>query len=522
MDAIQPDTGPVLGVVALVGRPNVGKSTLFNALTASRLALVGEQPGVTRDRQQALVSCQYPLETSANYSHETDITSVLDHPPQASFILVDCGGVVDATLLATHAAQTHRPRHQSALSSTQTTDAAAAMQQAVERQSHQAIAEADLLLLVVDAQVGWQPLELTLARALRATRKPLLLVINKAEDGLIKNQSWRFAPLGIPDQLFISAAYRQGLTPLRAWILQHLPPKPSPSSLSSLSSPQSAPPLSPTSPVMQSTTATIPPIAPPTITLLGAPNVGKSTLINRMIGQSRLVTADLPGTTRDSIIISFTYRGVTYQLIDTAGMRRQARITDPLEQAAVSQSQQAIQKADLVLLLIDAVLGPTEQDLKLLATAFKLGRGVVIAVNKYDLIDSIRIAQLHSELASCLTFADHVPLVPISARTGFGLKPLWRQLITTLKRQHQPLTTPQLNRILQRAVAHHPAPLVNGRAVKFKYVHLGATSPLQLVVHGVRLQHLSASYQRYLEHFFRNELHLLGLPIEFRFKNSHD
>ncbi len=450
----------LLGKAVLVGRPNVGKSALFNSLTCSRSAIVGDHVGLTRDRRYGEVTWD-----------------------NMKFTLVDCGG-----LLAERRSE---------------------LGDEVEAQTKQAIVEADLLLLVVDAQIGWLQEDLTLAQRLRRTNKPVFLVVNKAE-GWKGSESWQFAQLGIADCFIVSALQVKGLSGLRQAIVKKL--------LALRANSVHARDGLETVGAEKDVGSGSDPLK---ITFLGCPNVGKSTLINQIVGYERLVAAELPGTTRDSVLVPFTRNGDSYVLVDTAGIRRRSRIHEKVEEMSVAQSLELLRLADIAVLLIDATIGPRDQDLKLVEEITRVGKGLVIAVNKHDLVNDVRLVQLRDELQRKLAFIQHAPVVTISAKSGYGVSSLWRIIGHSLQAKSKRFNTARLNQILQKAVAHHPSALVNGRAVKLRYVHMGNIDPLQLIIHGVRSEGLSDSYQRYLENFFRRELGLSGFPIKLSFKDSH-
>lgn len=436
-----------LAQVVLVGRPNVGKTALFNALTYSRKAMVDAQPNLTRDRQEAVISCD-----------EVKVT------------LVDCGGWVD------HAKDV--------------------ITKEITKQTTIAIQQADLLVMVVDALVGWQPSEKLLVRRLKAAKCPILLVVNKAEQWS-KEHFYEFAALGLKEWCAVSALQRTGLKELRSKIAQLLPSRP----------------------VVAE--EPVPVAAERSLVFLGCPNAGKSTLINRILGTSRLIAAGIPGTTRDSVTVPFSYQGKRYHLVDTAGIRPAAKLASRLETVSVLKAFSALKLANLVVLVLDAHAGPRDQDLRLINKVMREGKGLIIAVNKYDLIAPSDLAKLKEELAWRLAAFSTLPLVPISARTGLGLKALWRAINEAFKAKDSSVSTNRLNKILQSAAARHAAPLVNGKEVKFRYAHLINSSPIELVIHGARVTHLPAAYRRYLTGYFQQALHLEAFPIKLIFRSTH-
>jgi GTPase len=434
----------MLPVVALVGRPNVGKSTLFNALSNSRQALVADEPGVTRDRQYVEVDASEP------------------------FIIVDTGGLVTK---------------------------AAGMAQLIFKNAEIALQEADLIYFIVDAKSGITSEDQHIAAILRKLNKPLLLVVNKIDGKDPELMSSEFYALGLGTPLGVSAAHREYLNDL----IEHT----------------------------ETLLAKLPrDVVPDTehkgikIALIGRPNVGKSTLTNRMLGEERVLASDLPGTTRDSIYVPFTHHGAHYTLIDTAGVRRRGRIDDRIEKFSVVKTLQAIKDSNVVIFLIDAREGLTDQDLHLLGFVIDAGRSLVLAINKWDGLSQEQKDHVKTEIERRLDFVDYAELFFISALHGTNVGHLFDAVQRAYAASTQELSTPKLTELLEQALFEHNPPMVKGRRIKLKYVHCGGYHPPTLVLHGNQLQNLPKSYLRYLEKFYRKALKMVGTPIRFECKTA--
>lgn len=426
-------------VIALVGRPNVGKSTLFNCLTRSRDALVADQPGLTRDRKYG----------EGNVS---------DRP----FIVIDTGGLSgDADNLDALMAD----------------------------QVWQAVNEADSVLFITDAREGALAGDHEIARLLRRTNKSVHLVVNKI-DGVNRDVVLAdFYALGFGEPLAISAAHNRGVQTLVESVV---------------------PPLS-----LPQDDAQQP--AGIRIAVVGKPNVGKSTLINRILGEERVLTYDMPGTTRDSIFIPFTREGQHYVLIDTAGVRRRSRVDDPLEKFSVIKSLQAIDQSNVVVLVIDAHQGISDQDAHLLGYILESGRALLIAVNKWDGLSQDQRQRVKSELDRRLKFCDYARLMYVSALHGTNVGNLFTPLLQAYQSAFIDVPTSQLTRILQTAVDAHQPPLVNGRRIKLRYAHQGGRNPPVIVLHGNQTEKVPLPYRRYLMNYFIETLHLEGTPVRLEF-----
>lgn len=433
-------------VVAIVGRPNVGKSTLFNRLTRSRAALVADIPGLTRDRQYG--------------------DGRLGARP---YLVVDTGGLV---------ASLHAPARARA-------DTGLGGQ--IVAQTRQALAEADAVILLVDARAGIHPLDRELATDLRRLGKPAVVAVNKAEGLDPAVASAEFHALGLGPPQSISASHGDGVEPMIARALDMLP---------DMGLPAEAP------------RADVPRIA-----VIGRPNAGKSTLVNALLGESRVLVGSEPGTTRDSIRVPLERDGRAYVLIDTAGVRRRGRIEEAIEHYSVVKTLQAIDEANVVILVLDADAGIAEQDAALAGYALEQGRAMVIAANKWDLLDPGRREWFRRELERKLPFLGFAKVHTISALQGKGVGELFRSVDAAFASANRTLPTPKLTRALQAAVQANPPPLIQGRRPRPKYAHQGGRNPPRVIIHGNQVRSLSASYRRYLSGVFRDTFRLTGTPV---------
>ncbi len=432
-------------VIALVGRPNVGKSTLFNRLTRSRAALVSDYPGLTRDR---------------NYG----TGRVGDRP----YIVVDTGGL---------------------------SEAADAVDRLMAAQAQKAVEEADAVLFLVDARDGLTAVDEKIAARLRVSGKPLVLVINKAEGLTPALTEGEFAPLGIRAVHCISSAHGDGVGDLIEEVLARFAP---------------APPEETEAEDERGIQ----------IAIVGRPNVGKSTLLNRMLGEERVLAFDQPGTTRDSIYVPFERDGQRYTLVDTAGVRRRGRIHETVEKFSVVKTLQAIAEAHVVLLVLDAQQGVAEQDAKLLGHIIESGKALLIAVNKWDGMSPEDRLAVKAALERRLAFIDYASVHFISALHGSGVGNLFESITAAYHASNSKLSTPMLSRILERAVERHAPPLVRGRRIKLRYAHQGGHNPPLIVIHGTQTQAVPDSYRRYLEGVYREALELEGTPVRIEFRTG--
>lgn len=432
-------------VIALVGRPNVGKSTLFNRLTRSRAALVSDFPGLTRDR---------------NYG--------LGRLGGRPYVVVDTGGLSGER---------------------------EAMDRLMASQAMRAVEEADLVLFLVDARDGLTPADESVARELRVTGKPLVLVVNKCEGLRTELVASEFAALGMGSWHCISSSHGDNVDALMDEVLTRFPPD---------------------GEEIEEEAAAI------RIAVVGRPNAGKSTLVNRMLGEERVLAFDEPGTTRDSIFVPFARDGQNYTLIDTAGVRRRSRVREAVEKFSIIKTLQAIGEAHVVILVLDARQGIAEQDARLLGHIIDSGRALVIAVNKWDGLDPDHRERVRATLDRKLSFIGYAMVHYISALHGSGVGDLFDAIGTAYRASTASLPTARLTRILEQAVQQHAAPLVRGRRIKLRYAHQGGHNPPLIVVHGTQTHAVPPSYRRYLEGFFRTALGLEGTPVRIEFKTGEN
>ncbi|KGM06536.1 GTP-binding protein EngA [Methylophaga thiooxydans] len=437
-------------VIALVGRPNVGKSTIFNRLTRSRDALVADYAGLTRDRIYGTV-----------------------REENLDFILIDTGGLTDQT---------------------------DNMSDLMRKQAKLAIDEADLVLFIVDGRAGLMPSDTDVAQQLRSDGKPVRLVINKTEGEQREMVAADFYSLGLGEPQVISATQGRGFTELLEEIKVCLPQ----------------------AEVIFEEEDEATDDRPDDIRLavLGRPNVGKSTLINRLLGEERVVAFDEPGTTRDSIHIPFEKDGVSYTLIDTAGVRRRSKVSEKLEKFSVLKTLQALEDANVALLVLDAHEGIVEQDLHLAGLILESGRAVVLAVNKWDGLEKSEREWVATNIERRLPFMNFAKTHFISALHGSGVGLLLKTVRQAYQSAMTKVPTSRLTRVLEDAVSDHQPPLVRGRRIKFRYAHLGGKNPPRIIIHGNQTDATPNSYKRYLENYFRDVLKLQGTPVMIEFKTS--
>jgi GTP-binding protein len=431
----------MIPVIALVGRPNVGKSTFFNRLTQTQNALVADFPGLTRDRQYG----------DASFNNK-------------SFIVVDTGGVgVDDIAVDT----------------------------LMSKQSQQAIEEADSVFFLVDGRDGLTGIDQTIALNLRKTSKPIYLVVNKTE-GLDEELALTdFQLLGFENVFPISATHGRGIHSLLDKATENFFEQ---------------------SPQLENKSTKI--------AFVGRPNVGKSTLINRMLGEERVVVYDLPGTTRDSISIPFQYNDHDYTLIDTAGIRRRSKVDEKIEKFSVIKTLQSIKEANICLMLLDANEGITDQDLHLLGFIVAAGKGLVILVNKWDGLSREHKERVKHTIERRLQFAEFAKIRFISALHGTGVGNLYKDINQAYVSAMQTFTTSQLTRLLQDITTTHTPPLVQGRRIKLRYAHAGGHNPPLVIIHGNQVDSLPDSYKRYLVKSFTEHLKLVGTPLKIEFKGN--
>jgi GTP-binding protein len=436
-------------VIALVGRPNVGKSTLFNRLTDSRDALVANVPGLTRDRQ---------------YGNAT-----LDG---RSCTVIDTGGLGDSSQVS----------------------------ELMAEQVELAIDEADLVLLLVDARAGRTAADEEIMQRLRVLGAEVLLVINKIDGIAPETAEAEFLVFGVADHALVSASHGRGIAGLATAVAAH---------------------LATSRPVTD--TAPLPYVAGRVrLAVIGRPNVGKSTLINRWLGETRQVVFDAPGTTRDSIEIPLQHAVGNFLLVDTAGVRRKGRVDGVVEKFSVVKALQAMREADVAVLMIDAQEGLVDQDLHLFEFAADVGTGLVLAVNKWDGLGADTRASVKVGLDRRLTFAPWVPLRFISALHGTGVPDVLRDVLRVHRCADFDVQTPVLTRILNDAVRAHPPPSVSGRRIKLRYAHKTGGHPPTVMIHGNQTNAVPASYTRFLENRFRKALKLIGTPIKIVYRTGEN
>ncbi|MFO7641820.1 MAG: ribosome biogenesis GTPase Der [Candidatus Competibacteraceae bacterium] len=440
----------MLPVIALVGRPNVGKSTLFNSLTRTRDALVADLPGLTRDRQYGI-----------------------GQRGPSPYVVVDTGGL---------------------------TGESEGLTGLVARQAWRAIEEADAVLLLVDGRAGLTATDEELAGQLRRSGKPVHLVINKGEHRDPDLLSADFHALGLEHLHVIAAVHNQGVETLMEDVLAALP--------AMEGEVEGAVPEEPAGVIK--------------LAVVGRPNVGKSTLVNRLLGEERMLACDLPGTTRDSIAVPFERDGRRYLLIDTAGVRRRARVSEVVEKFSVIKALQAIEQAHVAVLVLDARQGVSDQDASLLGLILDRGRALTLAVNKWDHLDPDIRAQVKRDLDRRLGFIDFAKIHFISALHGTGVG----ELLGSVREAHaaatRKLSTPELTRILEDALAAHQPPLVHGHSIKLRYAHQGGQNPPLVIIHGNRIDHVPESYRRYLSNTYRKRLNLWGTPVRVEFRGGEN
>ena len=470
-------------VVALVGRPNVGKSTLFNRLTRSRAALVADFSGLTRDR---------------HYGEGR----VGDRP----YIVIDTGGFEPV--------------------------AKDGILREMARQTQQAIAEADVVIFLVDARAGINAHDHDIAQLLRKTGQKVLLAVNKAEGMRHGSATVEFHELGLGEPHAISASHGDGVAALIEEALAHVPEFADESDdLAGIDSDglefsdaeieamagadESAEPAE-TEPVVDETRHRI------KLAIVGRPNVGKSTLINTLIGEERVIAFDLPGTTRDAIEIEFERDGVPYTLIDTAGLRRRGKVFEAIEKFSVIKTLQAIEASNVVLLMLDAHTEISDQDAHIAGFILETGRALVVAINKWDGLDDHQRDTIRREFERKLRFLSFAKVHTVSALKGQGVRPLLKSVRAAHAAAFARLSTPRLTRELHAAVEQQPPPRKGIFRPKMRYAHQGGQNPPLIIIHGSGLDAVPDSYRRYLESRFRTAFKLDGTPLRIEFKSSHN
>jgi len=435
----------LLPIIVIVGRPNVGKSTLFNRLTRSRDAIVHDQPGITRDR---------------HYGR--------GRVGLKPYLVVDTGGFEPV--------------------------AADGIFHEMARQTRQAVDEADAVLFVVDGRAGLTPQDETIADEMRKTGRRIWVVVNKSEGLPPAEAAAEFHALGLGDPLPISAAHGESVTDLIDLVLADLPGGEEEGE----------------------------PDSHARIAIVGRPNVGKSTLVNALLGEERMIVFDQPGTTRDSIYVDFQSAGRPYTLIDTAGVRRRGRVSEAAEKFSVVKTMQAVADANVVVLLLDATQEISEQDAHIAGFIVEAGRALVVAVNKWEAIDVSEREFLKRTLARKLNFLSFARLHFISAREGQGIGGVMKSVDAAYAAAMAKLPTPRLTRALQAAVTQQQPPRAGYGRPKLRYAHQGGSNPPRIIVHGTALEHVPDSYRRYLERFMREAFKLQGTPLKVEFRSGRN
>ncbi len=428
-------------VIALVGRPNVGKSTFFNRLTRSRDALVADKPGLTRDRQYG---------TGKFNKH--------------SFIVVDTGGLNDEGHLSN----------------------------LITEQALQAVEESNVVLFLVDGRDGLTSVDEDIANRLRQYGKQVHVVVNKTE-GLEKEAIISdFHSLGLGQPVAVSAAHGQGVADLMTEVMADFP--------EDLEEEEKEDSIR--------------------IAIIGRPNAGKSTLVNRILKEERVLAFDEPGTTRDSVYIPFEHHGENYTLIDTAGVRRRSKVSDVIEKFSVIKTLQAIEDANVVILVMDASKEVSNQDLTLLSFVLDAGRALIIAINKWDGLESGQRERVRTEMDRKLSFVSFASNHFISALHGSGVGVLFDEVKKVYQSAFRKVATPKLTQILEDAIQAHAPPTVGGRRIKLRYAHQGGKNPPLIIIHGNQTKSVPESYRRYLENTYRKVLHLKGTPVRIEFRTG--
>ncbi|WP_394221141.1 ribosome biogenesis GTPase Der [Alteromonas gracilis] len=453
----------MLPVVALVGRPNVGKSTLFNRLTNTRDALVADYPGLTRDRKYGQAKFE-----------------------KRQFIVVDTGGITgDEEGIDAEMAQ----------------------------QSLLAIEEADVVLFLVDARAGLLPADQGIADHLRRINKKVLVVANKVDGIDGDSESAEFYSLGLGEIKQIAAAHGRGISQLLQDALKPLEPD-----FPDMEIIEEAPEEEEDAETQRQRLQEL----PIKLAIVGKPNVGKSTLTNRILGEERVVVFDMPGTTRDSVYIPMERDEREYILIDTAGVRKRKKISEAVEKFSIVKTLQAIEEANVVLLVIDAREGITDQDLSLLGFVLNSGRSLVVAVNKWDGLSTDVKDDIKREMDRRLGFIDFARIHFISALHGSGVGNLFESVQEAYMSATKRINTALLTQIMEMAQDDHQPPLVRGRRVKMKYAHAGGYNPPVIVIHGNQVDDLPSSYKRFLMNYFRKALEIMGTPIKIEFREGNN
>ncbi len=437
-------------VFALVGRPNVGKSTLFNRLTRSRDALVADFPGLTRDRKYG---------TGEMFDRD--------------YLVIDTGGLSGEDV---------------------------GIDEQMARQTLAAVAEADAMMFIVDGKQGLNVGDEYIAQQLRETGKPVFLIINKTDRVDPDQAAAEFYGLGFSEVYSIAAVHGRGVTSMMDDLLNHFPADEVDENLELEESEEQA----------------------IRIAFVGRPNVGKSTLVNRILGEERVIAYDEPGTTRDSIFIPFERDGKQYTLIDTAGVRRRSRVNETIEKFSIIKTLDAIREAHVVIMLVDAQDSITDQDAHLLGLILDAGKALVLAINKWDGLESDERDRIKGQLEVKLPFLDFAEKHFISALHGTGVGLLYKSIHAAYDSAMLKVPTSRLTRILENAVQMHQPPLVSGRRIKLRYAHQGGSNPFLVVIHGNQTDKVPPAYERYLINYFHKTLKLTGTQVKIEFKTGEN
>ncbi len=432
--------------LVLVGRPNVGKSTLFNRLTKTRDALVADFPGLTRDRRYGM-----------------------GRALEREFLVVDTAGFDPV--------------------------AKDGIVHEMAKQAEQAIAEADALVFMVDARSGLTPHDEQIASRLRRTGRPTFLVVNKAEGMNRAMVSAEFHALGIGDPLCISSAHGDNVNALMELILESFP---------------------------EDDEGDVQDEKGPRVAIVGRPNVGKSTLVNTLIGEERVIAFDMPGTTRDAIEVPFERNGRHYTLIDTAGLRKRGKVFEAVEKFSVIKTLQAVEQCNVVVLVLDASQEISDQDAHIGGFAVEAGRALVVAVNKWDSVDDYRRERIKEDISRKLPFLGFARFLYVSALKGQGIVPMLKAVDGAYEAAMTKLSTPKLTRLLLDTIIRQQPPRHGGFRPKMRYAHQGGMNPPVIVIHGSALDHVPPSYVRFLERSFQEAFKLQGTPLRMQFKSSHN
>lgn len=458
-------------VIALVGRPNVGKSTLFNVLTKSRDALVADFPGLTRDRKYG----RFDFEST-------------------NCIVIDTGGLSGETEeLDSHMA----------------------------RQTLFAIDESDIILFMVDARAGLTPADQVIAESLRRTGKRVSLIVNKSDGLDSRTIASEFFSLGLGEPLLIAASQNRGIQVMLSDCLKPFLLERAKDEAENVEALEASAETEVETEIEDSVDEfernddkRI------KVAIIGRPNVGKSTLVNRFLGEERVVVYDMPGTTRDSVFIPFDRDGKKYTFIDTAGIRRKRAVHEVIEKFSIIKSMQAIERANVVVMMIDARTEIADQDLHLIGYALEAGRALVLTINKWDGLDEYQKDLIHKGLDKQLPFVRFAETFFISALHGTGVGNLYNAIDKAYASATQKYSTSDLTTLLQKAVQSHQPPLINNRRIKLRYAHQGGMNPPRIIIHGNQIAKIPSVYLRYLTNFFRKELKSVGTPIKIEFKGS--